>query len=62
MVWREVTSKEFLTNNKELLEVKLYRGEVAKVMRERAEVVDKWWKVTAFQGPPLTASRTGSKM
>ena len=41
MLWREVTSKEFLTNNKELLEVKLYRREeVAKVVRETAEVVD----------------------
>ena len=39
MLWREVKSKEFLINNKELLEVKFYRREVAKVMRESAEVV-----------------------
>ena len=59
---REVTSKEFLTINRELVEVKFYRREVPKVIRERAEVVDKWRELVVFQGPQLTLSRTVSKM
>ena len=37
---REVTRKEFLTIKRELVEVKFYGRELAKVMRERAEVVN----------------------
>ena len=50
MLFREVTSREFLTISRELVEGKFYRREVAKVMRERAEVVDKLREVPVFQG------------
>ena len=36
--------------------------EVAKEMRERAEVVDKWREVAVFLESQLTLSRTRSKM
>ena len=36
--------------------------QVAKVIRERVEVVDKWREVTVSQGLQLTLSRTGSKI
>ena len=42
--------------------MKFYRREVAKDMRERTEVVDKWREVAVFQGSQLTLSRTRSKM
>ena len=42
--------------------MKLCRREVAKVMRERAEVVDKWREVAVFMGSQLNLSRTRSKM
>ena len=44
------------------MDVKFYRREVVKVMREWAEGVDKWRDVAVFHGPHLTLSRTVSKM
>ena len=44
------------------MEVNFYRREVAKDMRERTEVVDKWREVTLFQGPRLTLPIEGRKM
>ena len=58
----EEGDKEFLTLNRELVEVKSYRREVAKVVRERAEVVDTCWEVAVFQRQRLTLSRKVLKM
>ena len=57
MLWREVTSKEFLTINRELVEVKFYRWQGAKVIRERAEVVDKLWEVAVFQSRTVSNTK-----
>ena len=44
------------------MEVKSYRREVAKVVRERAEVVDTCWEVAVFKRQRLTLSRTVLKI
>ena len=61
-IYKAQASKEFLTINMELVEVKFYRRKVSKEMRERAEVVEKSRELAVFLGSQLTLSRARSKI